>query len=376
MIIPAIGNSVEQRIPVEWRKFKRSTPGMNPEKLSLTLPDDWHLHLRDGDALKVTVPHTAARFGRAIVMPNLKPPVTTVAAALDYRERILAAVPAGNSFDPLMTLYLTDTLPVAEVERAVANAHVHAIKYYPAGATTNSDNGVTKLETVYPVLEKMAELGLPLLVHGEVTNSEIDIFDREKIFIDSLLAPLVSRLPELKIVLEHITTQHAAEFVMQASTNVAATITVHHLLYNRNDLLTGGVRPHLYCLPILKRSVHQEALLAAATSGNPKFFLGTDSAPHARSTKEHACGCAGVYSAPAALELYAEVFEQCQALDKLEGFASFFGADFYGLPRNQTRITLEKAAWQMPAYYAYLDEEIIPVRANETVQWRVTREQE
>jgi len=376
MIIPAIGNSVEQRIPVEWRKFKRSTPGMNPEKLSLTLPDDWHLHLRDGDALKVTVPHTAARFGRAIVMPNLKPPVTTVAAALDYRERILAAVPAGNSFDPLMTLYLTDTLPVAEVERAAANAHVHAIKYYPAGATTNSDNGVTKLETVYPVLEKMAELGLPLLVHGEVTNSEIDIFDREKIFIDSLLAPLVSRLPELKIVLEHITTQHAAEFVMQASTNVAATITVHHLLYNRNDLLTGGVRPHLYCLPILKRSVHQEALLAAATSGNPKFFLGTDSAPHARSTKEHACGCAGVYSAPAALELYAEVFEQCQALDKLEGFASFFGADFYGLPRNQTRITLEKAAWQMPAYYAYLDEEIIPVRANETVQWRVTREQE
>ena len=376
MIIPAIGNSVEQRIPVEWRKFKRSTPGMNPEKLSLTLPDDWHLHLRDGDALKVTVPHTAARFGRAIVMPNLKPPVTSVTAALAYRERILAACPAANSFDPLMTLYLTDTLPVAEVERAVANAHVHAIKYYPAGATTNSDNGVTKLEKVYPALEKMAELGLPLLIHGEVTNSEIDIFDREKIFIDTLLAPLVSRLPELKIVLEHITTQHAAEFVMQASSNVAATITVHHLLYNRNDLLTGGVRPHLYCLPILKRSVHQEALLAAATSGNPNFFLGTDSAPHARSTKEHACGCAGVYSAPAALELYAEVFEHCNALDKLEGFASFFGADFYGLPRNKTRITLEKAAWQMPAHYAYLDEEIIPVRANETVLWRVTREQE
>lgn len=347
---------------------------MNPAKLSLTLPDDWHLHLRDGAALSTTVPHTATRFGRAIIMPNLKPPVTTVAAALAYRERILAARPAGNSFQPLMTLYLTDNLPVSEVAKAVASEHVHAIKYYPAGATTNSDNGVTHIDAVMPVLEYMAEAGLPLLLHGEVTTHAIDIFDREQIFIDTILAPLLRKLPALRVVLEHITTRQAVEFVSAASAHVAATITVHHLLYNRNDMLVGGVRPHLYCLPILKRSTHQEALLAAATSGNPKFFLGTDSAPHARLTKEHACGCAGVYSAPAALELYAEVFEQSKALDKLEGFASFYGADFYGLPRNQALIHLERIEQRMPAHYAFLDDTLIPIRANETVQWRIARD--
>ena len=347
---------------------------MNPAKLSLTLPDDWHLHLRDGAALNTTVPHTATRFGRAIVMPNLKPPVTTVAAALAYRERILAARPAGNQFQPLMTLYLTDKLPVAEAQRAAANEYVHSIKYYPAGATTNSDNGVTHIDAVLPVLEYMAEVGLPLLLHGEVTTHQVDIFDREKIFIDTILAPLLQRLPTLRIVLEHITTKQAVEFVSAAAANVAATITVHHLLYNRNDLFVGGVRPHLYCLPVLKRSQHQAALVEAATSGNPKFFLGTDSAPHARLTKEHACGCAGVYSAPAALELYAEVFEQCNALDKLEAFASFHGADFYRLPRNQTRIHLQKTEHRMPAHYAYLDDTIIPIRANEVVQWRIARD--
>lgn len=347
---------------------------MNPAKLSLTLPDDWHLHLRDGTALTTTVPHTAVQFGRAIIMPNLKPPVTTVEAALSYRDRILAARPAHNQFQPLMTLYLTDKLPVSEVQKAVASEHVHAIKYYPAGATTNSDNGVTRIDAVMPVLEYMAESGLPLLVHGEVTTHEIDIFDREQVFIDTVLGPLLQRLPGLRVVLEHITTSQAVEFVNAAPANVAATITVHHLLYNRNDMLVGGVRPHLYCLPILKRNIHREALVGAATSGNPKFFLGTDSAPHARLTKEHACGCAGVYSAPVALELYAEVFDQCEALDKLEGFASFHGADYYRLPRNETRIQLEKIEQRVPAHYSFLDDTIIPIRANEAVQWRIARE--
>lgn len=347
---------------------------MNPAKLSLTLPDDWHLHLRDGAALITTVPHTAVHFGRAIIMPNLKPPVTTLAAALAYRERILAARPAGSEFQPLMTLYLTDKLPVSEVQKAIASEHVHAIKYYPAGATTNSDSGVTHIDAVMPVLEFMAECGLPLLVHGEVTTHDIDIFDREQVFLDTVLDPLIQRLPTLRIVLEHITTRQAVEFVNNAPANIAATITVHHLLYNRNDMLVGGVKPHLYCLPILKRDIHQEALLAAATSGNPKFFLGTDSAPHARLTKEHACGCAGVYSAPVALELYAEVFEQSNALDKLEGFASFFGADYYGLSRNRTRIQLEKVEHRVPAHFNFVDDTIIPIRANELVQWRIARD--
>ena len=348
--------------------------GMNPAKIRLTLPDDWHLHLRDGAALKTTVPHTAAQFGRAIIMPNLKPPVTTVAAAHDYRSRILTARPAGSEFEPLMTLYLTDKLPVSEVKMAAADPHLHAIKYYPAGATTNSANGVTHIDAVMPALEAMADAGLPLLVHGEVTDSDIDIFDREQRFIETILAPLIKRLPELKVVLEHITTKQAVEFVTHASKRVAATITVHHLLYNRSDMLVGGIRPHLYCLPILKRNTHQSALRAAATSGNPKFFLGTDSAPHARATKEHACGCAGVYSAPAALGLYAEVFEQCNALDKLEGFASFYGADFYRLPRNARQITLEKAPEQMPTQIPYMDEHIVPIYAGETVNWRIARD--
>lgn len=349
---------------------------MNTTTLSLTRPDDWHLHLRDDAALHTTVPHTAATFGRAIVMPNLKPPVTTVAAALSYRDRILAACPAGSSFEPLMTLYLTDKLPVAEIHAAARSEHVHGIKYYPAGATTNSDNGVTHIDQVLPALEAMAETGLPLLIHGEVTDHQVDIFDREKQFIDSVLAPLLQRLPTLRVVLEHITTEHAVEFVKSATTAIGATITVHHLLYNRSDLLVGGIKPHLYCLPILKRDTHQAALLGAATSGNPRFFLGTDSAPHARATKEHPCGCAGVYSAPAAIELYAEVFDQANALDKLEGFASFFGADFYGLPHNASKIRMEKADHCMPASYPYLDETIIPIRANEIVHWRLINEQD
>lgn len=347
---------------------------MSPDTLRLTLPDDWHLHLRDDAALATTVPHTAAQFGRAIIMPNLKPPVTTVGAALAYRDRILAARPAGSAFSPLMTLYLTDRLPSSEVQLAVDSEHVHAIKYYPAGATTNSDNGVTDIATVYPVLERMAELGLPLLVHGEVTDTAIDIFDREKIFIDTILSPLLQRLPELRVVLEHITTRDAVQFVREAPANVGATITAHHLLYNRNHLLSGGIRPHFYCLPVLKRNTHQEALIEAATSGNAKFFLGTDSAPHSRATKEHACGCAGIYSAPVALELYAEAFAQVDALDRLEGFASFHGADFYGLPRNTTHIVLQQQEWQMPASLPYLDADIIPIRANEAIQWRLIQD--
>lgn len=344
---------------------------MSLTTLSITQPDDWHLHLRDGEALKTTVAHSARVFGRAIVMPNLKPPVTTVAQALSYRQRILSCVPQGNTFDPLMTLYLTAQLDTQEVQQAYDQDAIHAIKFYPAGATTNSESGVAELECVYPALEKMAEIGLPLLIHGEVTDTEVDIFDRERIFIETVLAPLTQRFPDLKIVLEHITTKDAVEFVAGQSENIAATITPHHLLLNRNDLLVGGVRPHFYCLPILKRNIHQRALIAAATSGNPKFFLGTDSAPHSIETKETSCGCAGIYSAHAALELYTEVFEAADALDKLEGFASFFGADFYNLPRNQAQITLSKTPSTVPAEFLLGSGSVIPMRSNESISWSV-----
>lgn len=344
---------------------------MTVETIRLTRPDDWHCHFRDQKALTTTVPHTARCFGRAIVMPNLKPPVTTVAAALDYRARILAALPSESPFQPLMTLYLTDTLAVNEIDAAVASPEIVAVKYYPAGATTNSDSGVTAIDRVYPVLERMAEHGMPLLIHGEVTSSDVDIFDREKVFIDSVLAPLVSRYPQLKVVLEHITTRDAVEFVDSAGDNVAATITVHHLLYNRNHLLAGGVRPHFFCLPILKRDSHQQALIEAATGGSHKYFLGTDSAPHDKQDKETACGCAGIYTAPAALELYAEVFEGCGALDKLEGFASQHGPDFYGLPRNSEIITLQRDPWTMPAEFPLAESVVVPIRASESVHWRI-----
>jgi len=341
------------------------------KQISLLQPDDWHLHLRDGDALHHTVAATARQFARAIVMPNLKPPVTTTAAALAYRERILAARPAGSDFEPLMTLYLTDGMTAAEIGKAKASGLVHAVKYYPAGATTNSDNGVTGIDKVYPVLEAMVEADMPLLIHGEVTDQDIDIFDREQVFIDTVLLPLVARYPTLRIVLEHITTRQAVQFVEQAPASVAATITAHHLLYNRTHMLSGGIRPHLYCLPVLKRNVHQEALIAAATSGNPRFFLGTDSAPHARHLKEHACGCAGSYTAPAALELYAEVFEQAQALDRLEGFASLAGADFYRLPRNTRRVVLQQTEWTMPDSLDFGDQIVVPLRAGEKLRWQL-----
>ncbi len=305
-------------------------------------------------------------------MPNLKPPITDVAMALDYRQRILAAIPAASSFSPLMTLYLTDNMQVSEIARVRDNEFIHAIKYYPAGATTNSENGVTDITTVMPVLEEMARLGVPLLIHGEVTDTDIDIFDREEKFIDTVLSPLLDRLPELKVVLEHITTSQAARFVSEQSSNIAATITPHHLLLNRNDLLAGGVRPHFYCLPILKRDIHQKALIEAAISGNPRFFLGTDSAPHARHTKETDCGCAGIYSAAGAIELYTEVFDQHNALDKLEGFASYFGADFYGLPRNTAEIVLEKKAWTMPLEFSLGKDSVVPMRAGEELEWSVT----
>ena len=346
---------------------------LTSQSLTLDQPDDWHLHLRDGDALATTVPHTAAQFARAIVMPNLKPPVTSLQAASEYRDRILNARPSGSEFDPLMTLYLTDSLAPNEVEAAFNSGIVQAVKYYPAGATTNSDSGVSHMSAVMPVLERMAKIGMPLLIHGEVTDHEIDIFDREKVFIETLLEPLCRELPTLRVVLEHITTRHAVDFVNAAPANVAATITVHHLLFNRNHLLAGAVRPHYYCLPILKRSSHQEALIAAATSGNPKFFLGTDSAPHARHAKESDCGCAGIYTAASAIELYAEAFEDAGALDKLERFASHYGPDFYGLPRNTNKITLEKKSWQMPSSFTLAQDELIPLRAGESIAWRLAK---
>nr|WP_255698094.1 dihydroorotase [Halomonas desiderata] len=338
----------------------------------MTRPDDWHLHLRDGEALAAVVPATARQMGRAIIMPNLKPPVTTTEQAQGYRERILAARPAGSTFEPLMTLYLTDNTPAEEIERAVASGLVHAVKLYPAGATTNSDSGVTDLAHCDAAIGAMARLGLPLLVHGEVTDAEIDIFDREAVFIERVMKPLLERHPDLKVVFEHITTADAAEFVAQATANVGATITAHHLLFNRNHMLVGGIRPHYYCLPILKRERHREALLAAATSGSGKFFLGTDSAPHAQGDKESACGCAGAYTAPAAIELYATAFEQAGALDRLEGFASHFGPAFYGLPRNADTITLVREEWALPDSLPYANgQRIVPLKAGETLAWKM-----
>lgn len=341
------------------------------DRITLARPDDWHIHLRDGAALPQTVADAAREFGRAIVMPNLVPPVRNAEQAAAYRERILAARPAGSRFEPLMVLYLTDRTSPEDVRSAKASGFVHAAKLYPAGATTNSDSGVTSLDNLFPTLEAMAEIGLPLLVHGEVTHAEVDVFDREKKFIDEHLVRIVQRFPTLKVVFEHITTGDAAAFVREAPANVGATITVHHLLYNRNHMLVGGIRPHFYCLPILKRNTHQSALLDAATSGNPKFFLGTDSAPHARHAKEAACGCAGCYTAYGALELYAEAFESRDALDRLEGFASHFGPDFYGLPRNTETVTLVREDWQAPASLPFGDHEVVPLRAGETLRWRL-----
>ena len=341
-------------------------------QITLTRPDDWHLHLRDGEALVSVLAHTARQFGRAIVMPNLKPPVTTVERAQAYRERIVGALPAGASFEPLMTLYLTDNTPASEIAKAAACGFVKAVKLYPAGATTNSDDGLTDIAKAYDVIAEMERVGLPLLVHGEVTDAKIDLFDREKVFIDTVLLPLTQRFPKLKVVMEHITTQDAAEFVANSPLTVAATITAHHLLYNRNAIFQGGVRPHWYCLPVLKREKHRQALVAAAVSGNPKFFLGTDSAPHAKLAKEAACGCAGCYTAYAALELYAEAFEAAGALDKLEAFASFNGPDWYGLPRNSGTITLAKENWTVPADYPYIAaDSIVPLRAGETLSWKM-----
>ena len=340
-------------------------------RLTLRRPDDWHLHLRDGAAMQSVVGHSAAQFGRAIVMPNLKPAVTTTAAALAYRERILAALPPGSRFEPLMTLYLTDNTPAEEIHAARASGLIHAVKLYPAGATTNADSGVTAIENTYAALEAMQETGIPLLVHGEVTDPDVDIFDREAVFIDRILEPLARRLPDLKIVLEHITTQQGIEFVIQGSDRIAGTLTAHHLLMNRNALFAGGIRPHNYCLPVLKRERHRQALVAAAASGNPRFFLGTDSAPHPQGAKESACGCAGLYTAHAAIELYAEAFERAGALDRLEGFASLHGPDFYGLPRNTDSIVLEKRTWQVPASYPLGDDRLIPMRAGESIAWKL-----
>ena len=342
------------------------------ETLTITRPDDWHLHVRDGAALASVVPHTAAQFGRAIIMPNLRPPVTTTAQALSYKERIAQAVPAGMAFEPLMTLYLTDVTPPDEIARA-AEAGIVALKLYPAGATTNSDAGVTDIRKTYKTLEAMQRAGLKLLVHGEVTDSEIDLFDREAVFIDRVMAPLRKDFPELKVVFEHITTKEAAQYVADADAHTAATITAHHLLYNRNAIFLGGIRPHYYCLPVLKREVHRQALVQAATSGSPKFFLGTDSAPHPAHLKEHPCGCAGCYTALTALELYAEAFEAAGALDKLEGFASFFGADFYGLPRNSGRITLRKEKWMVPDEVAFGEAVVKPLRGGEALVWRFNK---
>ena len=340
-----------------------------PHTLTITRPDDWHLHVRDGAPLCTVVPHTAAQFGRAIIMPNLRPPVTTAQQALEYKQRILAAVPQGVAFEPLMTLYLTDNLPPEEIARA-KDAGVVAAKLYPAGATTNSDAGVTDLRKTYKTLEAMQKAGLLLLVHGEVTSPDIDLFDREAVFIEQQLIPLRRDFPELKIVFEHITTKEAAQYVHDADVHTAATITAHHLLYNRNAIFLGGIRPHYYCLPVLKREVHRQALVQAATSGSPKFFLGTDSAPHPAHLKEHASGCAGCYTALTALELYAEAFEAAGALDKLEGFASFFGADFYGLPRNSGRVTLRKEAWTVPDEVAFGETVVKPLRGGEVVHWK------
>jgi len=341
-------------------------------ELQITRPDDWHVHLRDGAALIHTCADVARYFGRAIVMPNLTPPVTNTAQASGYRERILAAQQGlPHQFEPLMVLYLTDQTSAADIAEAAASDFVHAVKLYPAGATTNSEAGVADLEALYPTLAAMEDHDLPLLVHGEVTDADIDIFDREKVFIDRHLRPITEQFPALRVVLEHITTSDAVEFVSSAPVNIAATITAHHLLYNRNHMLAGGIRPHYYCLPILKRNVHQQALITAATSGNPKFFLGTDSAPHNTAAKEASCGCAGCYTAHAAIELYTEVFDDASALDKLEAFASFYGADFYRLPRNADNITLRRESWQIAESTALADSQLTPLRSGELVHWKV-----
>jgi len=347
------------------------TAKLSPNTLTITRPDDWHLHLRDGSVLADVLPHTAAQFARAIVMPNLKPPVTTTAMASAYRDRILAALPMGMSFEPLMVLYLTDNTQPDEIRKAVESGFVHGVKLYPAGATTNSDAGVTDLQRCMPALEMMQEMGLPLLIHGEVTDSEIDVFDREAVFIDRILQPLRKQLPQLRIVFEHITTQEAVHYVRDAEGPIAATITAHHLLYNRNAIFKGGVRPHYYCLPILKREIHRRALMQAASSGNPRFFLGTDSAPHSKGLKEHSCGCAGCYTALHAMELYAQAFEEAGALDKLEGFASFFGPDFYKLPRNKDHITLKRQDWIVPEELVMQNVTIVPLDAGATLAWKL-----
>ena len=341
------------------------------QQLTITRPDDWHLHLRDGESLKTTVADATKYFGRGIVMPNLVPPVTTTPLAAEYHQRILQNRPSGSNWQPLMVLYLTDKTSSEDIRQAKASGFIYAAKYYPAGATTNSDSGVTRLENIYPVLETMEKEGLPLLLHGEVTTSDIDIFDREQVFIDQHLQPLAEQFAGLKIVLEHITTREGAQFVSSAGSNVAATITPQHLLFNRNHMLVGGIRPHYYCLPILKRDVHQQALVRAATSGSPKFFLGTDSAPHATDRKENACGCAGCYSNHAAIELYAQAFEQAEALDKLEGFASHFGPDFYGLPRNSDQITLVRQPWKLPVSVPLGDQAMTPLMSGESINWQV-----
>ncbi|KWE60922.1 dihydroorotase [Burkholderia ubonensis] len=346
----------------------------SPATLTLARPDDWHLHVRDGEMLAAVLPHTARQFGRAIIMPNLKPPVTTTAQAHAYRERILAAVPAGVAFEPLMTLYLTDNTPPDEIRRARESGFVHGVKLYPAGATTNSDHGVTDLAKCAKTLEAMQAVGMPLLVHGEVTDASIDLFDREKVFIDRVMTPLRRDFPGLKVVFEHITTKDAADYVRDADAApglIGATITAHHLLYNRNAIFVGGIRPHYYCLPVLKRETHRVALVEAATSGNPRFFLGTDSAPHARNAKEAACGCAGCYTALHALELYAEAFDNAGALDKLEGFASFYGADFYGLPRAAETVTLRREPWELPLEILAGDTPVVPLRAGEAIGWKL-----
>ncbi|GAB6039333.1 dihydroorotase [Endothiovibrio diazotrophicus] len=340
-------------------------------RLTLTRPDDWHLHLRDDAAMAAVVAHTARRFARAIVMPNLRPPVTTTAQALAYRARILAALPEESGFTPLMTLYLTDNTVPAEIRRAAESGVVFAVKLYPAGATTNADSGVTDFERVAPTLEAMAEVGMPLAVHGEVTEPAVDVFDRERVFLDRRLIPLIERHAGLKVVLEHITTREAAELVAEARDGVAATITPQHLLMNRNAIFQGGIRPHHYCLPVLKREEHRQALIEAVQGGSPRFFLGTDSAPHARGAKECGCGCAGIYSAHGAIEFYAEAFEQAGCLEKLEAFAAFHGPDFYGLPRNRGTITLEKVAWRVPESYPFGADTVVPLRAGESLAWRL-----
>ena len=344
---------------------------MTTDRLTLTRPDDWHLHLRDGDMLRDVLPDTARQMGRAIVMPNLVPPVVTTDDAAAYRERILAALPAGAAFEPLMTLYLTEGTTPAEIERAKASGFVHGVKLYPAHATTNSSHGVTDLRRCDATLDAMQRVGLPLLVHGEVTDPDVDVFDREAVFIERVLAPLVRDFPELKVVLEHATTSAAVEFVETAPANIAATITAHHLLLNRNAIFAGGLRPHHYCLPVLKRELHRQALVKAATSGSAKFFLGTDSAPHPKHAKESGCGCAGIYTAHAAIELYAEVFDAAGALDRLEAFASFNGPAFYGLPRNAGTITLLREAVPVPETVGRGGQELVPFRAGATVGWRL-----